>query len=141
GDRDVTGDQTCPLPISAFCRHSLDSMQHRTTNHRSLYPRIYYLFHNRAWPADSVQIQVTNEETGQIYNNCSEEQNVCAGGNNGRYTIMHDGFHGKISTEGEDILVSGEKGQLQFQAKYTFRSGECHLQKLAGPDTVSLSKK
>ncbi|HLR25293.1 MAG TPA: hypothetical protein VK112_05460 [Fodinibius sp.] len=92
-------------------------------------------------PADSVQIQVTNEETGQIYNICSEEQNVCAGGNNGRYTIMHDGFHGKISTEGEDILVSGEKGQLQFQAKYTFRSGECHLQKLAGPDTVSLSKK
>src|SRR5699024_50843 len=92
-------------------------------------------------PADSVQIQVTNKETGQIDNICSEEQNVCAGGNNGRYTIMHDGFHGKISTEGEDILVSGEKGQLQFQAKYTFRSGECHLQKLAGPDTVSLSKK
>src|SRR5699024_12659889 len=68
-------------------------------------------------PAASVQIQETNEETGQIYNICSEEQNVYAGGNNGRYTIMHDGLHGKINTDTEDLLVSGEKGQRQYEAK------------------------
>src|SRR5699024_10723081 len=85
-------------------------------------------------PADSVEVQVTNEETAHTYKVCSEEQNVCSGGFNGRYTIMHDGFFGKISTEGVDLLVNGKKGQLQFRAEYTFRSGECHIQKLAGPD-------
>lgn len=90
-------------------------------------------------PADSVQIQVSNKENGEIYTICSEEQNFCREGTNGQYTIMHDGFLGKISSDRENLIVEGSKENTQFRAEYTFRSGECHVRKLAGPDTVSLS--
>lgn len=90
-------------------------------------------------PAESVNIKVTNKDTGQPYKVCSDGQNVCQNGVEGRYTIMHDGFHDKISSDREDMIVKGTKGAKQFKAEYAFRSGKCHLQKLAGPDTVSLS--
>lgn len=90
-------------------------------------------------PADSVQIEVSNKETGNIYDVC--EGNLCNEIHTGTYTIMHDGFFGDISKSGEKILVEGTKEDLQFKEEYAFRSGDCHIEKLAGPDTVSLASK
>ncbi len=88
-------------------------------------------------PADSVDLEVRNREDGNLYNICAEYS--CRDGSNGNYTIMHDGFLEELSPTGETVLVEGTKGNLQFSEEYTFQSGRCHVEKVAGPDTVSLS--
>jgi hypothetical protein len=88
-------------------------------------------------PADSVEIEVTNKQTGKEYDIC--EDFSCRGINSGTYTIMHDGFFGELSETKEIVLVEGTKDDLHFSKDYAFRSGPCHVEKLAGPDTVSLS--
>lgn len=89
-------------------------------------------------PADSVEIEVTNKQTENEYDVC--ENNNCYGIDTGTYTIMHDGFFEELSETKEIVLVEGTKENLHFSEEYTFRSGPCHVQKLAGPDTVSLSE-
>ena len=88
-------------------------------------------------PADSVQITVKNTKSGEPYDVC--QGTICDSYGAGRYTIMHDGFHGKISEKREPVTVKGTKGEQQFTADFAFRSGDCHVRKLAGPDTVSLA--
>lgn len=88
-------------------------------------------------PADSVEIEVTNKQTGNEYDIC--ENNNCYEFNTGTYTIMHDGFFGELSETKEIVLVKGTKESLHFSEEYAFRSGPCHVEKLAGTDTVSLS--
>lgn len=89
-------------------------------------------------PADSVDITVTNKENGDTYNICGEYS--CRGGTDGTYTIMHDGFHEELSATREAVIVEGTKDQLGFEQEFAFRGGRCHVEKLAGPDTVSLSR-
>lgn len=88
--------------------------------------------------ADSVEIEVANKQTGKEYDVC--ENDNCFGFNTGgTYAIMHDGFFGELSKIKEILLVKGTKESLHFSEEYAFRSGPCHVEKLAGPDTVSLS--
>lgn len=88
-------------------------------------------------PADSVEIEVTNKQTGNEYEICKDYS--CHGINTGTYTIMHDGFFEELSETKEIVLVKGAKEDLHFSEEYAFRSGPCHVEKLAGPDTVTLS--
>lgn len=88
-------------------------------------------------PADSVDIKVINKESGEVYP-CGEED-LCREIPTGTYIVMHDGFFGDISESGEKILVEGTKDGMQFKEGYIFKSGKCHIEKIAGPDTVSLS--
>lgn len=87
-------------------------------------------------PADSVDITVTNNESGEIYP-CGEY--LCEEVQEGTYTIMHDGFLENLDEDGEIVTVEGMKDNLQFREEFEFRGGVCHVEKLAGPDTVSLS--
>lgn len=87
-------------------------------------------------PADSVQIEITNKESGDIYP-CDEY--LCRKQQTGSYIIMHDGLREEISMISETIIVEGIKEELQFRETFRFRAGKCHIEKIAGPDTVSLS--
>lgn len=91
-------------------------------------------------PADSVQMVVANANTGEAYDLCSEDPSLCEGGFiHGDYVIMHDGLFEEINSDEEPAIVVGIKQDLRFSQRFVFRSGPCHVQKLAGPDTVSLA--
>lgn len=91
-------------------------------------------------PADSVNVIVSSANTGETYDLCSEDPSLCKiGFISGDYVIMHDGLFEEISSDQEPAIVVGIKGELSFSQKFVFRSGRCHVQKLAGPDTVSLA--
>ncbi len=89
-------------------------------------------------PADSVEVKVINKEHEQTYP-CDEY--LCKENSTGTYVIMHDGLREKVSKNGDRIIVEGEKDELQFIEEFVFGKGECHVHKVAGPDTVSLSSK
>lgn len=86
-------------------------------------------------PADSVRIEV-REEDEEIYP-CDEF--LCDELQTGSYIIMHDGFFDELTKTGEVILVEGTKGDFHFEEEYVFGRDKCHVQKLAGPDTVSFT--
>jgi hypothetical protein len=88
-------------------------------------------------PADSVQITVISKESEKVYP-CDEY--LCNERQPGTYIVMHDGLREKIDEQRETIIVEGEKENLQFKEEFDFRGGECHVEKIAGPDTVSLSQ-
>lgn len=88
-------------------------------------------------PAEAVEIEVRNKQTGNLYDIC--EVDLCNTFEPGKYVIMHDGFLGEISTRSENIIVSGIKEDLSFKEEFTFRSGSCHVEKISGPDMVTLS--
>ena len=89
-------------------------------------------------PADSVQIAVINKESEKVYP-CDEY--LCSERQPGIYIVMHDGLREKIDEQGETITVEGTKGNLQFEEEFDFQGGVCHVEKIAGPDTFSLSLK
>ncbi|MGM0545163.1 MAG: hypothetical protein ACQEST_00445 [Bacteroidota bacterium] len=84
--------------------------------------------------ADSVDIQVTNK-SGTIYD-CDEY--LCQETSMGTYSIMHDGLREEISDQKEIIIVEGNKDDFRFREDFQFRDDGCHVQKIAGPDTVTL---
>lgn len=90
--------------------------------------------------ADSVNIVVTRKLNGEKFNLCSEDESYCDNGHRiGDYIIMHDGLFDEISPIKEPAIVVGTKGDLSFSEDFVFNRGECHVGKIAGPDTVSLS--
>lgn len=91
-------------------------------------------------PADSVQITVSNKATGNIYDVC--DSSLCEEtATDGVYVIFHDGFFGKIDSDGEKIVVHGEKGGRSFTEQFIFGDDGCHIRKVAGPDSVYLQVK
>ena len=87
-------------------------------------------------PADSVAITVRNANTGQVYDVCASVN--CERTPPGQYYIFHDGLD--AGSDGSHVRVSGVKDDFGFQANYVFRAGECHVQKVAGPDQVTLRR-
>lgn len=94
-------------------------------------------------PAESVSIEVRDEATGESYDVCEKINNPrCPGSidrrysDPGEYLIFHDGI--QVSLLGSPVEVVGTKGNLSFSAEYVFRQGDCHVQKLEGPDQVTL---
>lgn len=86
---------------------------------------------------EGVEIQITEKENDTVIP-CDEY--LCEEFPDGSYVIMHDGFHGEISETGETFIVEGSKDGLGFKEEYIFRSGECHIQKVSGPETVTLTE-
>lgn len=86
-------------------------------------------------PADSVQISVSSEVNDKEY---SCDDYLCSEKETGTYVIMHDGLLEKLSDE-ETVTVEGTKKGQQFREEFVFQQGECHVKKVAGPDTVTLS--
>lgn len=90
-------------------------------------------------PADAVQIEVSNKETGEIYNVC-EDDSICGPGEeDGRYVIFHDGFLGEVNSDGEEVIVEGFQADSSFTEEFVFGDDGCHIQKYEGPDQVYLS--
>lgn len=92
---------------------------------------------------DSLSITVTDKSSGYHFELCSQESSVCTAEGpargDGKYLIFHDGFLDMIEMEGEAVVVEGRKGDIGFSRDYTFGSDDCHIHKMAGPDTVYVS--
>lgn len=92
-------------------------------------------------PADSVDISITDQNTGEAFNPCESEAFDCAAeGFEGHYTLIHDGYF-EESEEGREfrLRATGQKDQARFEADFTFRNDGCHIQKVSGPDSVTLT--
>ena len=90
-------------------------------------------------PADSVSITAENERTGQVYGPCNGIIADGVGcGESGTYTVYTDAQESATSRAGDDVTVRGTRGDLAFEAAFRFRTDGCHVDKLAGPDTVTL---
>lgn len=91
-------------------------------------------------PADSVQINVMDKKSGERYEICGGSlSGTCPELRPGRYVIMHDGLRRQLQTKRKNIIVEGTKGNYQFKAEYSIIPTECHVQKIAGPDTLTLN--
>ena len=89
-------------------------------------------------PADSVDITVRNVDSDKVYDVCEDLSFSCDyAGNMGEYVVFHDGL--EVSTDGDNVVVTGQKDSLNFEAQYIFRRGECHVRKVEGPEEVRLS--
>jgi len=92
-------------------------------------------------PADSVEIVVSNKETGESYQTCKKlyGDDCYKDGADGTYAIFADGVEEGLD-KGEKIFteVVGKKEDLSFNQDYTVGYDGCHVYKAAGPDTVSL---
>lgn len=91
-------------------------------------------------PADSVDVDITDRDTGDAFDPCESEAFDCtADGFEGNYILIHDGYF-EESEEGREfrLHVTGQKNQASFEADYTFRNDGCHIRKVAGPDSVQL---
>jgi hypothetical protein len=97
--------------------------------------------------AEDVQITSTNERTGRVYGPCDDvagdaftdgEIGCALGYEPGRYVVYTDAQGGETSRAGDDVTVRGTLGELGFEEAFRFRRGACHVEKLAGPDTVTL---
>ena len=84
-----------------------------------------------------VTIEVKIKETGEILIPCGT--NLDCEFPSGVYTVFHDGFMDKVSKNGDKIIVSGTKENLSFSQEFTFGKDDCHIYKLAGPDSVIIS--
>ena len=91
-------------------------------------------------PADSVDIQITINSTGKTFDPCTEVygDNCDKEGGEGYYVIFHDGFDEEMPTNKEFVTVEGSKGDLGFSEVFTFGYDGCHVQKIDGPNRVSL---
>ncbi|MCW9708934.1 hypothetical protein [Fodinibius salsisoli] len=88
-------------------------------------------------PLDSVKITVQNKNSNRYYDLCENE--TCYTNQQGAAAIMNDAFRDHLKEEGGEIIVTGSKDNLSFEEEFEFKPGVCHIQKVAGPDTVTLS--
>ena len=56
----------------------------------------------------------------------------------GLYLYMTDEYMDDLSTESESIQFEGFKGTQTISQVFTVKSGICHVEKIAGPDTLRL---
>lgn len=85
-------------------------------------------------PADEVEVRVVRDRTGERLDYGSPT------GAPGVYLIMDDSFAARLAAE-ESFEVNGVLGEASFTAQFRFGTDpcRCHVSRLAGPDTVSLS--
>ena len=91
-------------------------------------------------PAEGAQVVATNERTGATYGPCYENEDSGVGCElsfePGTYVVYTDGQ--PVSPLGDQVTVRGTRGDFSFEADFRFVAGVCHVEKLAGPDTVTL---
>lgn len=120
-----------------FLLHACSSVDHGVVCTEEFVQFTVQVFDPSDEPAGGVDIQVVGKNSGDVYP-CDEY--LCKELSNGHYVIMHDMLHGVISESGETLIVEGMKDGLAFSEEFTFRSGECHVEKVSGPETVTLSE-
>lgn len=84
-------------------------------------------------PVSDVSIEVRVVRTRQRLESTYEELPTP-----GTYWIVDDGMRERFRPGGDEVRVTGSKGSLGFEATFEFAVDDCycHVQKLAGPDTV-----
>lgn len=88
-------------------------------------------------PVSGVSIEVKLKKSGEVLTSCESAQECEF--EQGVYTIFNDSLMEKVSKNGEKIIVTGTKGSASFSQEFTFGKNDCHIQKIAGPDTVIIS--
>jgi phage-related baseplate assembly protein len=54
--------------------------------------------------------------------------------------VLDDSFRTRIRPSGDSVRVAGTNGTVGFSADFVFDvPGDCHVQKVAGPDSVTVS--
>jgi hypothetical protein len=56
----------------------------------------------------------------------------------GYYFVIDDSYAGDLFPSRDSVSVSITRGQMELAAGYAFRRSACGVQKLAGPDQVTL---
>ena len=87
-------------------------------------------------PVSDVTITRTNLRTGMTFEPTWLGMPVP-----GTYPVADDGLLDEFSSEGDLVRVTGEKAGATFEAQYEFAVPDpcrCHVDKLAGPDTVTI---
>lgn len=56
----------------------------------------------------------------------------------GTATIFSDSYRSDVRASGDSVLVTGVAAGKSFHARYLIGSDGCHVQKLAGPDTLTV---
>jgi hypothetical protein len=79
-----------------------------------------------------VNVTVTLERTGEILDMGREYIE------NGSYVIADDSIREKFSVDGDVLAVSGSKDSKTFQAQFEIRQGVCNIEKISGPEVVTL---
>lgn len=89
-------------------------------------------------PVADVTITRTNLRTDQVF-----EPSWLGMPKPGTYLVADDGILDEFSSEGDMVRVTGEKGGATFEAHFVFAAPgpcRCHVDKLAGPDTVIIGE-
>jgi len=85
-------------------------------------------------PAADVTLTRTNLRTSEVL-----EPTGLGQAEPGTYKVVDDGLVDAFSSEGDTVRVTGVQGAATFAADFVFAAPEpcrCHVDKLAGPDTV-----
>jgi len=89
-------------------------------------------------PVADVTLTRTNLRTGQVF-----EPSWLGMPTVGTYLVADDGILDEFSSEGDIVRVTGEKDGASFEAHFVFAVAgpcRCHVDKLAGPDTVLIGE-
>jgi hypothetical protein len=82
-------------------------------------------------PVNSVKVTVTLGRTGEILDMGREQSN-------GTYLIADDSLREKFSSDKDVLAVTGSKDNKGFQAQLELRNNGCHIEKISGPEIVTL---
>jgi hypothetical protein len=88
-------------------------------------------------PAQSVTLTRTNLRTGKVL-----EPGWLGMLVEGTYLVADDGLVKEFSSDGDTLRVTGTQGGATFTADFVFAADACgcHLQRVAGPDTVIIGE-
>lgn len=90
------------------------------------------------------ELKITVSRTGKEIDLCESEPSFCGesgmAGNPemGQYTIFHDGLRSEIFGPAMGIIVSGKKGELEFQRLFVIGDNGCNVELLSGDTGVVL---
>ena len=89
---------------------------------------------------EGLDVKVTRAGNGRRINPCKGDDNgTCdyAYTDEGSYLVMTDANSDDLSPKGTSVRASADG---IFTADFVFARGECHVEKLAGPDTVTVAR-
>ena len=83
-------------------------------------------------PLTNFTLTIGNERTAEHYDVKQPNHD------GGLYTVINDSFKWRLEASGDPIFVYGEQGDTRFIADFTIGTDDCvcHVQKIAGPDTI-----